>query len=166
MPGCGVSNEINNTNPRIQTPGETQLSEQTGFTLIEIMVVVIIIGILSAMVAPVVVGRLENARIEAAMVELRTIEGALKMYRVDNFGYPTTELGLLALVEKPLGSDGLNWNDDGYLDDDKVPIDPWGMEFQYLSPGPDGSDYYAYSFGADRQPGGDGAKADISTSDL
>ncbi len=142
------------------------MKNQTGFTLIEIMVVVIIIGILSAVVTPMVVNRLEQARIEAAKAELRTIEAALKMYRVDNFGYPTTEMGLLALVEEPLGPDAPNWDPDGYLDDDKVPTDPWGTEFQYLSPGPDGSDYYVYTFGADRQPGGDGAKADISTSDL
>ena len=139
---------------------------QRGFTLIEIMVVVIIIGILSAVVTPIVVDRLVQARIESAKAELRTIEAALKMYRVDNFDYPTTELGLIALIEKPVGSDAPNWNAAGYLDDDKVPLDPWGTEYQYLSPGPDGSDYYVYTFGADRQPGGDGAKADISTSDL
>lgn len=139
---------------------------QEGFTLIEIMVVVIIIGILSAIVAPKVVGRLEDARIEAAKAELRIIGSALKMYRVDNFAYPTTEMGLLALVEKPLGPEAVNWNTAGYLDDNKVPSDPWGIEFQYLTPGPDGSDYFVYSFGADRQPGGERENADISTSDL
>ena len=142
------------------------MRKTSGSTLIEIMVVVIIIGVLSAIVAPTVLGRLEQARVEAAKAELKTIEGALKMYRVDNFSYPTTEAGLRALVERPLETDAPNWNADGYLGDDAVPIDPWGAEYQYLSPGPDGSKYYVYTFGADRQPGGDGPEADISTSDL
>ena len=142
------------------------MNEQLGFTLIEIMVVVIIIGVLSAIVAPAVVGRIEDARIDAAKAELRIIESALKMYRVDNFGYPSLEEGLLALVEEPPGVNAPNWNREGYLDDEEVPHDPWGTEYQYLSPGPDGSDYYVYSFGADRAPGGAGPDADISTSDL
>ena len=142
------------------------MARQSGFTLIEIMVVVIIIGVLSAIVAPAVIGRIEDARIEAAKAELRIIESGLKMYRVDNFGYPSSELGLSALVEEPLGTIAPNWNREGYIDDDEVPHDPWGTEYQYLMPGPDGSDYYVYSFGADRMPGGEGADADISTSDL
>lgn len=142
------------------------MANQSGFTLIEIMVVVIIIGVLSAIVAPVVVGRIEDARVEATKVELGTISAALKMYRVDNFNYPNSQLGLLALVENPNDPSAPNWNRRGYLDDDEVPRDPWGSEYQYLNPGPDGSDYYLYSLGADRLPGGEGPDADISTSDL
>ena len=142
------------------------MRRQQGFTLIEIMVVVIIIGLLAGLVGTTVISRLETARVDAAKTDLRTIEMALRMYRADNFGYPTTEMGLLALVEEPFGSDAPNWNADGYLDDDKVPVDPWGIEYQYLSPGPDGSDYELYSLGADRRPGGDEAGADISASDL
>jgi len=142
------------------------MARQSGFTLIEIMVVVIIIGVLSAIVAPVVVGRIEDARVEVVKVDLRTIAAALKIYRVDNFGYPSSEIGLSALVEKPYDNSAPNWNREGYLDDDEAPRDPWGTEYQYLKPGPDGSDYYVYSFGADRMPGGEGADADISTSDL
>ena len=144
----------------------TSMTKQDGFTLIEIMVVVIIIGMLAAIVAPKVVDRLEDARIESARANLRTIETALKFYRVDNFSYPTAEMGLIALVEEPLAADVANWRTGGYLDDDDVPLDPWGQEFLYLSPGPDGSDYYVYTLGADRRPGGDGANADMSTSDL
>jgi len=140
------------------------MTRQAGFTLIEVMVVVIIIGILSAIVAPTVVSRLEDARTEAVLSELRTIEGALKMFRVDNFAYPTTEMGLRALVERPLGAEAPNWNSEGYLDDTDVPRDPWGTEFQYLSPAPDGGDFYLYSFGADRKPGGEGAGADLTAS--
>ncbi len=137
-----------------------------GFTLVEIMVVVIIIGLLAGLVGTTVISRLEVARVDAAKTDLRTIEMALRMYRVDNFGYPTTEMGLLALVEEPVSASVPNWNSAGYLDDDEVPVDPWGTEYQYLSPGLDGSDYDLYSLGADGKPGGDEAAADISASDL
>ena len=111
------------------------MAKQSGFTLIEIMVVVIIIGVLSAIVAPIVVGRIAEARVEAARAELRIIESGLKMYRVDNFGYPSSEVGLMALVEEPLSSVAPNWNREGYLDDDKIPHDPWGTEYQYADLG-------------------------------
>ena len=142
------------------------MPRQSGFTLIEIMVVVIIIGVLSAIVAPAVIGRIEDTRVEVVKVDLRTIASALKMYRVDNFGYPSNESGLLALIEDPRDTSAPNWNREGYLDDDEVPRDPWGTEYQYLNPGPDGSDFYVYSLGADRAPGGEDADADISTSEL
>jgi general secretion pathway protein G len=142
------------------------MTKQSGFTLIEIMVVVIIIGMLAAIVTPKVVGRLEDARIESAKANMRTIEMAVRFYRVDNFSYPTSEMGLAALVEEPTGADAPNWRSGGYLEDERVPLDPWGQEFLYLSPGPDGSDYYVYTLGADKRPGGDGANADLSTSDL
>ena len=142
------------------------MRHQRGFTLVEIMVVVIIIGLLAGLVGTTVISRLETARVDAAKTDLRTIEMALRMYRVDNFGYPTTEMGLLALVEEPVSASVPNWNSAGYLDDDEVPVDPWGTEYQYLSPGLDGSDYDLYSLGADGKPGGDEAGADISASDL
>lgn len=142
------------------------MTRQSGFTLVEIMVVVIIIGILSALVAPKVVGRLEDARIEASKANLRTIESALKFYHLDNFSYPTTEMGLIALIEEPLSASAPHWKRGGYLDDNSVPLDSWGTEFQYLSPGPDGSDYYVYTLGADKKPGGEGANADLNSSDL
>ena len=142
------------------------MKNQKGFTLIEIMVVVIIIGVLSAIVAPTVVTKLEDARIEAAKADIRIIATALKFYRVDNFSYPTTEMGLEALVQKPSVVDAPNWKAGGYLDDSEVPTDPWGQEYLYLSPGPDGSEYYVYSLGPDRRPGGDGNDADLTSSDL
>ena len=110
--------------------------------------------------------KIDWARVEAAKMNLQTFDGALRFYRVDNFAYPTTEMGLVALVEEPMRSDAPNWKAGGYLDDNKIPLDPWGQEYQYMSPGLDGSDYVISSFGADRQPGGEGVAADISTSDL
>jgi len=142
------------------------MRNQNGFTLIEIMVVVIIIGVLASLIAPRILGRIDDARIEAARADIQTLETALKLYKVDNFRYPTTEHGLVALVEKPISSDAPNWNDGGYLGKKQVRVDPWGMEYQYLSPGPDGSDYYVYSLGGDRKPGGEGVDADLNSSGM
>ena len=142
------------------------MKRQYGFTLIEIMVVVIIIGILAGVAAVNVIPRLDDARIETAKADLRTIKMALKLYRMDNAAYPTSEMGLSALIEEPHGLDAPNWKAGGYLDDKRLPTDPWGQDYLYLSPGPDGSEYYVYSLGADRRPGGEGADADLSTSNL
>ena len=135
---------------------------QQGFTLIEIMVVVIIIGILAAIVAPNVIGRVDDARITAAKSDIATIEGALKMYRLDNFSYPETQHGLDALVTKPNDPTIKNWNPEGYIE--RLSNDPWGNPYQYLYPGNHGT-IDIYSFGSDGKPGGDEEGADIGNWD-
>lgn len=135
-----------------------------GFTLIEIMVVVVIMGILAALVVPKLMGRADDARITAAKQDIATIMQALKLYRLDNQRYPTTEQGLQALVQKPTGGPAANgWKTGGYID--KLPKDPWGGQYQYLSPGIKG-EIDVFSFGADGQSGGTGNDADIGSWDL
>ncbi len=136
---------------------------QQGFTLIEIMVVVIILGILAAIVAPNVIGRVGDAQIAAAKQDIRGIENALKFYRLDNFNYPSTEQGLQALVSRPNDPNIRNWKQGGYLD--RLPKDPWGNPYQYLSPGTRG-EIDIYTLGRDGRPGGDGEDADIGNWDL
>ncbi len=131
---------------------------QRGFTLIEIMVVVIIIGILAAIVAPNVIGRVDDAQITKAVAEISNIENALKFYRLDNFAYPTTEQGIDALVTKPNDPNVRNWKTGGYLD--RVPKDPWGNPYLYLNPGNNG-EIDIYTLGRDGRPGGEGIDADI-----
>ena len=140
------------------------METQRGFTLIEIMVVVVIIGILSAILAPTVIEKIDRARIEAARTDLRTIEMALKYYRMDNHAYPDTSMGLEALVVEPPGSLP-NWNPDGYLDARAIPKDPWGHAYVYESPGPDGLKFRVMSLGADGRPGGEGVDGDIVVPD-
>ena len=134
---------------------------QRGFTLIEIMVVVVIMGILAALVVPKLMGRTDDARIIAARQDIATVMQALKLYRLDNQRYPTTEQGLQALLTKPVSgpvSDG--WKAGGYID--KLPKDPWGNPYLYLSPGIKG-EVDVFSYGADGQPGGTGNDADIGS---
>ncbi|MCB1663443.1 MAG: type II secretion system major pseudopilin GspG [Pseudomonadales bacterium] len=132
-----------------------------GFTLIEIMVVIIILGILAALVVPNIMGRPDEARVTAAQADIRSLSNALDLYKLDNFNYPTTDQGLEALVNKPAGSpEPKNWNQDGYLK--KVPKDPWGNEYLYLSPGAQGK-FDLYSLGADGREGGEGVDADITS---
>lgn len=138
-------------------------SQQSGFTLIEIMVVVIILGILVAMVAPNVIGRIDDAQIVKAKTEIRTMENAMKFYRIDNFAYPTTEQGLNSLVTKPADPNVKNWKTGGYVD--RLPEDPWGNPYLYLSPGTNG-EIDIYSLGRDGQPGGEGIDSDIGNWDL
>ncbi len=130
---------------------------QSGFTLIEIMVVVVILGILAGIVVPRIMDRPDSARVSAAQQDIRAIESALNLYRLDNHQFPSTDQGLEALVEEPSGSpQPPNWQ--GYLD--RLPKDPWGNEYQYLNPGEHG-EIDIYSLGADGSPGGEGVDADI-----
>jgi general secretion pathway protein G len=134
---------------------------QRGFTLIEIMVVVVIIGILGALVVPRLMDKPQQARVTAAKADLNQLMTALKVYKLDNQRYPTTEQGLKALVEKPTtGPSTSGWRSGGYID--KLPQDPWKTPYQYLSPGVHG-DVDVFSYGADGQPGGVGDDADIGS---
>ena len=135
-----------------------------GFTLIEIMVVITILGILAALIVPRVVGRTDDARITAARQDIGAIMQALKLYRLDNGRYPSTDQGLRALVEKP-STEPLpnNWKAGGYLERSGVPKDPWGKEYQYLNPGRDGREIEVFSLGRDGQTGGEGPDADVGS---
>ncbi|MHB1299554.1 MAG: type II secretion system major pseudopilin GspG [Burkholderiales bacterium] len=135
--------------------------EQEGFTLIEIMVVIVILGILAALIVPKVMSRPDEARRVAARQDIGTIMQALHLYRLDNHRYPTTEQGLQALVTKPTADPvPPNWKADAYLD--RLPRDPWGNPYQYLNPGVHGK-IDVFSFGADGAPGGEGNDADIGS---
>lgn len=131
---------------------------QHGFTLIEIMVVVIIIGLLAAIIGPQVMGRVDDAKITKVQSDVQAIESGLTLYKLDNFRYPTTEQGLRALVEKPADPNVRNWKAPGYLK--RLNKDPWGNDYQYASPGSHG-EFDVSSLGADGQAGGEGADADI-----
>lgn len=134
---------------------------ERGFTLIEIMVVITILAILAVMVVPKLVGRTDEARRVAAKVQMRNVEEALQIYKLDNGDYPSTEQGLDALVQKPsVGQVPKNWREGGYLP--KIPKDPWGNAFVYLSPGTHG-DYDLSSLGSDGESGGEGKNADIES---
>jgi general secretion pathway protein G len=136
------------------------LRNARGFTLIEIMVVVIIIGLLAAVIVPQVIGRVDEARISKTKQDIQSIETALTMYRLDNFKYPTTDQGLRALVQQPTDPNIKNWRAGGYLQRGSSK-DPWGNEYQYVYPGTHGREYDLFSFGADGQEGGEGLDADI-----
>ena len=134
---------------------------QTGFTMIEIMVVVAILGILAAMIVPQVTGRDDKARVQVAKSDIKSIASALELYKMDNFSYPSTDQGLEALVNQPSGAD--NWAEGGYLS--KVPKDPWKRDYLYISPGVNGP-FDLSSWGADGQEGGEGYASDINLSDI
>lgn len=132
---------------------------QSGFTLIEIMVVVVILGILAALVVPQIISRPDEARVAKARQDIRAVESALKLYRLDNFQYPTTEQGLAALVDKPTTQpEPRNWKSGGYLD--RIPTDPWGNVYHYRNPGEHG-EIDVYTLGRDGRPGGEESDADI-----
>jgi len=138
----------------------------SGFTLIELMVVIIILGILAGLIVPRIMGRPEEARRMKARVQIESIETALKLYKLDNGYYPTTEQGLQALVEPPsVGRLPRNWREGGYLEKGKVPKDPWENEYVYLCPGLH-YDFDLTSYGADGQPGGEGNDQDINNWEL
>lgn len=137
---------------------------QQGFTLIEIMVVVVILGILAALVVPQVMSRPDQAKVTVAQGDIKAIAAALDMYRLDNHVYPSTQQGLEALVKKTSGMPAAkNWNKDGYLK--RLPVDPWGNPYQYLAPGSQGP-FDLYSLGADGKEGGSENAADIGNWDL
>ncbi len=132
---------------------------QRGFTLIELMVVLLIIGVLAALVVPNVLDRADDARVTAAKTDVHNLMQALKLYRLDNLRYPTAEQGLAALLTKPATAPvPANWKN--YLD--QLPKDPWGQPYVYLNPGIKG-EVDVMSYGADGQPGGEGKNADIGT---
>lgn len=137
---------------------------QGGFTLIEIMVVVVILGILAALVVPKVMSRPDEARVVAAKQDIASLVQALKLYRLDNRSYPSTDQGLQALVQRPTTAPlPPNWKSGGYLE--RLPKDPWGNNYQYLQPGVHG-EIDVFSLGADGAPGGEGSDADIGSWNL
>lgn len=142
------------------------LRNRRGFTLIEIMVVIAILALLAALVGPRIIGRSDDAKVADAKVQIKNLETALKLYKLDSGTYPSTEQGLAALVAAPtVGTIPKNYRSEGYLESKQVPKDPWGNDFVYLSPGEHG-DYDLYSFGADGVKGGEGKNADIESWNL
>ncbi|MFZ4437458.1 MAG: type II secretion system major pseudopilin GspG [Syntrophales bacterium] len=136
---------------------------EKGFTLIELMVVIVILGILAGLIVPRIMGRPDEARRAKARIQIESIETALKLYKLDNGNYPTTEQGLQALVETPAtGTPLKNWRQGGYLEKGKVPKDPWDNDFIYLSPGAN-RDFDLTSRGADGEPGGEGKNKDVNS---
>ena len=136
--------------------------KQAGFTLIELMVVVVILAILAGLIIPRFMGETDKAKQAKAKMQIESLESALKMYKLDNGSYPTTEQGLKALVETPtVGNLPKNWRQGGYLEKGKVPKDPWDHEYVYVSPGSHG-DFDLSSLGADGEPGGEEFNKDIN----
>lgn len=138
-------------------------SDYRGFTLIELMVVIVILGILAGLIVPRIMGRPEEAKQLKAKMQIESLETALKLYKLDNGMYPDTEQGLQALIEQPeTGIVPKNWRKQGYLEKGRLPKDPWGNEFVYLSPGTHG-DYDIISYGADGVPDGEDKNRDINS---
>jgi general secretion pathway protein G len=143
-----------------------RFADRRGFTLIEIMVVMVILGILAGLIIPRIMGRPEEARRTKARIQIESIETALKLYTLDNGLYPTTEQGLQALVEPPsVGKLASAWREGGYLEKGRVPKDPWDNEYVYLCPGIHG-DLDLVSYGADGETGGEGKDMDINNWEL
>ena len=138
-------------------------NDYRGFTLIELMVVIVILGILAGLIVPRIMGRPEEARQMKAKMTIESLETSLRLYKLDNGSYPTTEQGLQALIERPdTGNIPKKWRDGGYLEKGKVPKDPWDNEYVYLSPGVNG-EYDLISYGSDSVPGGEGKDSDINS---
>lgn len=133
-------------------------AKQSGFTLLEVMVVVVILGILASVVVPNLLGNKEKADQQKAITDIVALENALDMYKLDNSVYPTTDQGLEALVSKPSSPEPRNYRDGGYIK--RLPKDPWGNDYQYLSPGDKGT-IDVFTLGADGQEGGEGINSDI-----
>jgi general secretion pathway protein G len=135
-----------------------KMQHQKGFSLLEIMVVLVIMGIMAALVGPQLLGNVDKARLQQMAADMKTLETTLKMYRLDNFTYPSSEQGLQALVTKPdIDPQPKNWKKDGYID--RLPKDPWGNDYLYVSPGEHG-DFDIYSLGSDGVVGGEGQAKD------
>jgi general secretion pathway protein G len=142
-----------------RTPQSVHASRRRGFTLIEVLVVVLILGILASIVVPRLMDRPGEARAVRAKQDIQALSTALNMYRLDNYSYPSTDQGLQALVSKPGGvPEARNWRPEGYID--RVPQDPWQRDYIYLQPGQRGA-FDLYTLGADGQPGGEGENADV-----
>jgi type II secretion system protein G len=134
-------------------------TRRSGFTLIEILIVLVILSIIASLVVPNIMSRPDDARVTVAKADIRAVSNALELYKFDNFQYPSTQQGLMALVKKPAGYPvPKNWKQDGYLK--TVPVDPWGNPYQYQQPGTHGA-YDVYSYGADGKLGGDAYNKDI-----
>ncbi len=143
-----------------ESPAFHAPDSERGLTLIEILVVLAIIAVMAYLIVPNVIGRPDQARATVAQTDLRTISAALKMYRLDNGDYPSTEQGLAALAKRPTSAPvPANWSPSGYLE--QVPVDPWGRSYVYASPAANGSGFEIMSFGKDGELGGDGVDADI-----
>ena len=137
-----------------------------GFSLIEVLVVVVIMGMLIGLIGPNVLGQVDRARVTTAKSDIASLSQALDMYKLDNHFYPTSDQGLEALVSRPQSSpEPRNWNPEGYIKGNKLPLDPWDGEYVYMSPGEDNRPYELISLGADARLGGEGYAADISSSD-
>ena len=137
-----------------------------GFSLIEVLVVVVIMGMLIGLIGPNVLGQVDRARVTTAKSDIASLSQALDMYKLDNHFYPTTDQGLDALVRRPQSSpEPRNWNPEGYIKGNKLPLDPWDGEYVYMSPGEDNRPYELLSLGADARLGGEDYAADISSSD-
>ena len=137
-----------------------------GFSLIEVLVVVVIMGMLIGLIGPNVLGQVDRARVTTAKSDIASLSQALDMYKLDNHLYPTTDQGLEALVSRPQSSpEPRNWNPEGYIKGNKLPLDPWDGEYVYMSPGEENRPYELMSLGADARLGGEGYAADISSSD-
>jgi general secretion pathway protein G len=146
-------------------PGE-RITGRGGFTLLEIIVVVFILSLLVAIVAPKIMGRTDDAKIADAKVQIKNFETALKLFKIDNGFYPTTEQGLDALIEKPAsGQIPAKYREGGYLEQKKIPLDPWGNPYVYVSPGING-DFDILCYGGDGKEGGEGKDADIKSWDM
>lgn len=142
-----------------------RLKDNRGFTLIELMVVIVILGVLAGMIVPRIMDRPEQAKVTKAKMTMEAIGTALDLYKLDMGTYPTTEQGLQALVEAPESDGASSWRKGGYLDKGKVPKDPWNNDYIYLSPGTNG-EYDLTCLGGDRAPGGEGTTADINSWEL
>jgi general secretion pathway protein G len=142
-----------------------KLDNRSGFTLIEIMVVIVILAMLAALVGPKLMGRTDDAKIQTTRTQIGNLETALKFYKLDNGVYPSTEQGLNALVTKPtVGVMPKSYKEGGYLEKKQVPKDGWGNDYLYVSPGEHG-DYDLFSYGADGAKGGDGKNSDLNNWD-